>query len=331
MRTILILLLFLPLAGPTLAADGVLEINQVCAAQSGCFKGDTPGFPVTLAASSHRLTSDLAPPPDTAAIDGVASNVRLDLAGFSMIGSTVGGAANGISFQGSHWEIRGGTVRNFSGSGISQSNAGDTGVSIVDMRLHDNGGSGAVVYDGAHIMDSHAHDNGGNGFWMIGEGARISASASRGNGNAGLITGDAASVVDFSSINSGVLGIASGNGSSLSNLTVFKSGGISGVSCGNGCKIDGVTTAMNMTHGMLVGDGATISDVSAYSNGSVGVICGDGCNLTKIVSHSNTTGALSVGTNSGYSECVLTGATTVSGGTAIGNRLNICNGSVICP
>ena len=43
-----LVLLFLVLATPALASDGVLEINQTCAVQTGCFTGDTAGFPVTI-------------------------------------------------------------------------------------------------------------------------------------------------------------------------------------------------------------------------------------------------------------------------------------------
>jgi hypothetical protein len=56
MRSILIFLLFLVLAGPALAVDGVLEINQTCAVQTGCFAGDIPGFPPSpTAAPESRL------------------------------------------------------------------------------------------------------------------------------------------------------------------------------------------------------------------------------------------------------------------------------------
>ncbi len=41
-------LLLLALAGPALAVDGVLEINHTCATQTGCFSGDTAGYPVTI-------------------------------------------------------------------------------------------------------------------------------------------------------------------------------------------------------------------------------------------------------------------------------------------
>ncbi len=65
MRTYLLplyALLLLALAGPALAVDGVAEINQTCAVQTGCFSGDTAGYPVSIEGSagrSYRLTSDL--------------------------------------------------------------------------------------------------------------------------------------------------------------------------------------------------------------------------------------------------------------------------------
>ena len=64
MRTYLLplyTLLLLAFAGPALAVDGVVEINQTCAVNTGCFAGDTPGFPVTITvAGSYRLTSNLS-------------------------------------------------------------------------------------------------------------------------------------------------------------------------------------------------------------------------------------------------------------------------------
>ena len=81
LRWIALCLLLLPPGAH--AADGVIEINQASALVGGVSAGDTPGFPVTLAAGSYLLTSDLVPPPDIRAINGVASNVRLNLAGFA--------------------------------------------------------------------------------------------------------------------------------------------------------------------------------------------------------------------------------------------------------
>ena len=44
MMRILAPLLLLTLAIPAFASDGVLEINQTCAVNTGCFAGDTAGF-----------------------------------------------------------------------------------------------------------------------------------------------------------------------------------------------------------------------------------------------------------------------------------------------
>ena len=60
MRLFVLPLLTLTLALPALAVDGVLEINQACAESTGCFAGDSPGFPVTIQdPGSYRLTGAL--------------------------------------------------------------------------------------------------------------------------------------------------------------------------------------------------------------------------------------------------------------------------------
>src|SRR5690606_10202060 len=69
------------LAAPAPAADGVIEINQTCAKQTGCFDNDTANFPVTIdgkAGKSYRLTSDLVVPDEnTTAIRISADDVSI--------------------------------------------------------------------------------------------------------------------------------------------------------------------------------------------------------------------------------------------------------------
>ena len=93
-------LLALVLAGPAHAVDGVIEINQARAKAGGVTAGDAPLFPVTLSQpGSYRLTGNLdltdasarAPSTDAKdvkAIDVTASDVTIDLNGFSIIGET---------------------------------------------------------------------------------------------------------------------------------------------------------------------------------------------------------------------------------------------------
>ena len=67
------------------ASDGVLEINQACALNGGCFSGDDAGFPVTISSpGSYRLTSSLSVGnPDKLAIDITSWRIKLMLSGFN--------------------------------------------------------------------------------------------------------------------------------------------------------------------------------------------------------------------------------------------------------
>ena len=80
--------LLLGMALPAGAGDGRSEINQAAALFGGITTSDLPGFPVTLDRSgSYVLTGSLSvPDAATDAIEIVASEVTLDLAGFSVSG-----------------------------------------------------------------------------------------------------------------------------------------------------------------------------------------------------------------------------------------------------
>ena len=98
MRSIPILvLLFLTLVTPALASDGVLEINQTCALETGCFVGDSAGFPVTITApGSYRLTSSLNPTGASVILIG-SSRVQVDLNGFGLTTSSPFAAVSSLT------------------------------------------------------------------------------------------------------------------------------------------------------------------------------------------------------------------------------------------
>jgi hypothetical protein len=73
-------------AGAVSKDAGVILINQAQAAAGGVTSCDTPGFPVTICTSgSYRLSGDLSVPAGTEAIEITASNVSLDLNGFTIL------------------------------------------------------------------------------------------------------------------------------------------------------------------------------------------------------------------------------------------------------
>ena len=122
------------LAGSSVAlAEGEFEIDQACVTV-GCFPGDAPGFPVTLANNGvYRLTSDLI----VNTSDGIsvsAARVEIDLAGFEIFG---GGSCSG---NGATLSCSGGVVA----AGIVQ-NAVSTLIHLHDGTIRGMGGSAMVL------------------------------------------------------------------------------------------------------------------------------------------------------------------------------------------
>lgn len=160
-------------SGLARASDGRLEINQTCVA-TGCFPGDTPGFPVQISAGgSFLLTSNLVVPDgNTTAISGT-NNLRIDLNGFEISGITTctgtpvtsctnTGTGAGI-LGGDNTMIRNGAIRRMGSYGIR---AGD-GTLIEDMVVEQNGATGIDAgYGGAGwvVRDTRILRNGGDGF-----------------------------------------------------------------------------------------------------------------------------------------------------------------------
>lgn len=103
LRTLhLVPLLWIGLATSAFAQEAPpLEINQTCAIETGCFPGDDPGFPVTIAEpGDYVLTSNLRSGGATSeglwSIDSTSPATTIDLQGFSVAWSGDGSPSNGI-------------------------------------------------------------------------------------------------------------------------------------------------------------------------------------------------------------------------------------------
>jgi hypothetical protein len=194
-----LLTLILALATPALAVDGVLEINQTCAVETGCFAGDTPDFPVTISASgSYRLTSDLALPNNSViGIDlaGFAKAVTIDLNGFEIrlcndpgnLFCVPGGSGVGIRATDPPGAavnvvtVINGTVRNL-GAGIALAKD-----SYVDrVRTYGNRGDGIVVGERSIVTNSQSVLNLGDGIVANGD-SRITGNIASNNSGSGII------------------------------------------------------------------------------------------------------------------------------------------------
>jgi hypothetical protein len=184
------------------AADGVVELNQACAA-TGCMAGDGPGFPISTEPNrSYVLTSDLAMDGTTTAIS-LATGTTLDLGGFSIVGPTsctgtpavcTGDAlGTGISTSG-HATIRNGRV-----AGMANGISGNEATHVERVSIESNRYNGILATGvGWHVVDCTIFRNGVDGIDY--DSGSVGGSVFRGNsiwGNTGYgIQASGALVVD---------------------------------------------------------------------------------------------------------------------------------------
>lgn len=259
MRSILVLLSAM-LATPAFASDGVREINQTCAAQTGCFAGDAAGFPVTIsAAGSYRLTGNLAVPNEnTSGITIGISDVSVDLSGFSISGPVVCNGLTAIC-----------TPNSGTGSGVASTSPSFSGHSVRNGIVSGMGSYG-VSLPGAQ-----------------GEVTNVRARSNR------------------------LDGISVSFGSTATGNVAWRNGG-SGIFAGGGSTVSGNTSSSNLSHGIETSPGCTVLGNSTRSNEEFG---------------------LSLGSQSGYRENVISAnlGGTIAGTTLVNLGNNACNGSTTCP
>jgi len=129
-------------------------------------------YPIVIASSGHYyLTGNLNPPVDTRAITISASDVSLDLGGFTVSGSGPGTAVGVLVFGAQQRiQIGNGTVRGFPSAGIQA--AGATRVLIHDVTAVENE-TGIYVTSEAVVRDCNASSNSDSGILISGSRSRI--------------------------------------------------------------------------------------------------------------------------------------------------------------
>ena len=297
---LVLLTLLLPLA-PALASDGVLEINQACAVETGCFAGDTAGFPVTIteAGTSYRLTSRLILPDENT--DGIVistNDVGIDLNNFAIIRSGCEGVTTDC------------TPASGTGSGVKATFTSILGLSVKNGSITGMGNAGVSLGSQAEVTNLRVR-------WNRLDGIAV-AEASTVSGNTSAVNGG--------------LGILAGPGSTVSGNTAFGNG-ISGFRTLSGATISGNTAYLNQGDGIFTGTGSTVSGNTAYSNGGDGIQAGSGSTVLGNTVRLNTGFGLNLGSQSGYRENVITNNTagTVNGTGLLNFLNNACDGSTVCP
>jgi len=317
MRSMRALVLLVVVAPPALASDGVLEINQSCAVQTGCFAGDAAGFPVTingLAGHSYRLTSSLRLDDpaqydaSSTALEIQGDRITVDLGGFQISGpcsnECPAGSGDGVSAADFNEaiEIKNGTVVGMGRHGVS---AGSSGI-VQEIRAIANGEAGIRTGTSTLVLASTSERNGGDGV-SVGDGSVVRGCTARINDGAGIVATFDAKISESTSLSNIGDGIRTSGGAIVESNSVASNGG-HGIVSGAGSLIRGNSARANGTG--ATGDGIRASSGSAVKDNTVRVNHGFGLALTFPTSYSGNT----ITSNNGG---------TVSGGPDLGG--NYCD------
>ena len=216
-----------------LAADETVYFDQARINKGNVTPGDAPGFPLTISQpGSYVLTGRLTVPDAmTTAIEITASNVTLDLNGFTISGSVV---CSGSPL-----------TCNLSGNGVG---------------IHAGSFStGVVAPDNVKVMNGYVRGMGTHGVRLMGGGTVVERVNSSSNGGPGIVTGGDGMVIDCVASRNGtsnavIAAIARGN-----TITGNKVNGLAlrdgGVATGNVVNFNG-NTGITVRYGTVTGNTA---------------------------------------------------------------------------
>lgn len=329
---------------PGRAGEGVFEINQACADETGCFVGDSAGLPVTIDSRGiFRLTGDLKlPDENTNGIVIRSDHVTLDLGGFAIQGpvgctgtpttctpSTGTGVGISVSPPGGPQGVRiqNGIVTGVGNDGIRISNQSE----VRNVTIRSNGLNGIGIGSDSRIVDNVVALNGGFGI-AAGVDVVVSGNAVSANGLSGISVVSGALVSGNVANQNGAAGIVALLNSTIAD-NVLRSNQSSGILAGSGATVSRNTVASNSASGIVATAGSVVSGNTSYGNAANGIQCTDACLVIGNSARSN--GAFGLSGSGGatapaYRENLFSGNTggSVLGGINQGN--NTCDG-VVCP
>lgn len=230
---------------------------------------------------SYYLTKDLNGITDLPGIGIYASNVTLDLSGFSVT------VANNIGISGSgtceNVEIRNGTIRNCQYGIFASSSC--KGWRILNIRATNNSFTGISVNGTNNTIDHCMVSNNG------------SASSSE----VGIYSGDSSLIINSTARENSHNGIVTGNHCVINNCTAGANGGY-GIYTQTSSRVSNCVANSNFSSGFNVGVSSVVSDCTANSNTTTGINTADNCKVSGCLTNGNTGKGIKVTNNSTVTE-----------------------------
>ena len=279
--TALVALAGLAIAGPLTPPSGPVassyktlgEVEPRIALSLANTPGDADSIFKITARGSYYLTGNVTGVAGKHGIEIAASNVTIDLEGYSLIG--VAGSLDGIrttTLSLPNITIEHGVVSDWRNSGIDLVSQSAVGSVVRDIRAHNNGVGGSFsgirVHNHSLIEDCISSQSSAYGFDIYAN-CRVVNCVARSNGSNGF---DSASQTSYSGCNSfanGGIGIRTDGSSSVLDCTASQNVG-AGISVTDGSLVSRCVAGMNASGIVLQGKSTAIGN-TCRSNQSAGI------------------------------------------------------------
>lgn len=283
------------IAGPLTPAGGapastyktLSEVEPRIAINATNTPGDaTSTFRITQP-GSYYLTGNIAGEPGKVGISIGASNVTLDLNGFTI--ANTGGAAIARSSALARIVVRNGTVTGSGNSGILLNTVADARVERV--AAISNIGVGIFVGDRALVESCVAQGNSGGGI-IAGDSAILTDCLAVNNTSPGIgvasgfSVGDNAIITRCTTTNHEFIGLEAGNNALITDCTARANN--RGIDVGDTSQIRGCNAIASTTTGITAGVSASIIECNASSNGTTGISVANSSTVRGCTVNSNT-------------------------------------------
>jgi len=214
------------------------------------------------AAGSYYVVTNLVG--DPLLPDGIivqASDVTIDLKGFTLQGGAGGGSGINASGGVKNLKVHNGIIRNWMGDGIKANNA-DSG-QLTDLRSSNNGGVGINIGMGWTVAACQCYSNANAGLNTTAY-CTVKDCTAGWNGGAGIFVGGY-SVLEGCATMTNWVGIATGPGCTVAKCTAANNSWF-GFNPAGSCVFDGCAASFNGTNGFAVYPGCRVVNCTALYN-----------------------------------------------------------------
>lgn len=259
-----------PPAGPIAPTPGPEARIAVNATNT---PGDTFNLFRITAPGSYYLTGNLTGLHSRACIQIAASNVTLDLNGFTLVGAP--SSLAGVTTSGglSNVAVRNGVVTGWDQDAVNLQGVSTNAV-VENLRVDNITGTGIVVGPHAVVRACAVNDCSLAGISVNASG--VVADCTTANNAVGITTGPGATVTGCS-VHANILhGVIAGNNSVLTGCASYENASM-GFVLGTGCILDRCTSIANGSEGVNASPTCTITNCIVSSNQASGINIAGGC------------------------------------------------------